>query len=50
MLKVRVELHVPDAVLRKTAARTVDAVWFAIGALLDQFEPNECSTHEAFGL
>jgi transposase len=28
--------------LRKTAARTVDTLWSAIGALLDQFPPAEC--------
>ena len=27
--------------LRKSAARTVDTLWSAIGALLDQFEPAE---------
>lgn len=30
------------ALLRKTAARTVDALWNAIGQLLDQFTSQEC--------
>ena len=28
--------------LRKAAARTVDDLWSAIGALIGQFAPNEC--------
>ena len=28
--------------LRKAAARTKDALWDAIGCLVDAFEPNEC--------
>lgn len=31
--------------LRKTAARTVDALWNAIGDLLDQFPAQECSNY-----
>lgn len=31
--------------LRKTAARTVDALWSAIGNLLDSFSPSECSNY-----
>lgn len=31
--------------LRKTAARTVDALWAAIGKLLDAFSPQECSNY-----
>jgi transposase len=30
------------ALLRKAAARTKDALWIAIGHLIDAFEPNEC--------
>ena len=33
--------------LRKTAARTVDALWSAIGNLLDSFSSDECSNHLA---
>jgi transposase len=33
--------------LRKTAARTVDALWSAIGKLLDSFSPQECSNYLA---
>ena len=31
--------------LRKTKARTVDALWAAIGQLLEQFQPNECANY-----
>lgn len=31
--------------LRKTAARTVDALWSAIGELIGQFAPNECAQY-----
>lgn len=31
--------------LRKTAARTVNALWSAIGTLLDTFSPQECSNY-----
>lgn len=30
------------ALLRKAAARTVDALWDAVGKLLDHFSPDEC--------
>ena len=33
--------------LRKTAARTVDALWSAIGNLLDAFSSHECSNYLA---
>lgn len=33
--------------LRKTKARTVDALWKAIGQLLDQFDPDECKNYLA---
>jgi transposase len=33
--------------LRKTAARTVDALWSAIGNLLDAFSSDECSNYLA---
>ena len=33
--------------LRKTAARTVDALWSAIGNLLDSFSSDECSNYLA---
>lgn len=31
--------------LRKTSARTVDALWTAIGCLLDCFSPQECANY-----
>ena len=31
--------------LRKTAARTVEAIWSAIGALLDEFTEQECARY-----
>lgn len=31
--------------LRSTAARTVDALWNAIGKLIDAFEPDECNRY-----
>jgi transposase len=31
--------------LRKAAARTVEALWDAIGRLLDQFSPEECANY-----
>jgi hypothetical protein len=31
------------ALLRKAAERTVDALWDRIGALLQDFAPNECA-------
>ncbi len=31
--------------LRKTAARTVDALWDAVGKLLDAFAPEECANY-----
>jgi transposase len=31
--------------LRSAAARTVDALWTAIGQLLDQFDPTECANY-----
>jgi len=30
------------AMLRKAAARSIDALWTAIGELLDTFTPQEC--------
>lgn len=33
--------------LRKTKARTVDALWAAIGQLLEQFQPDECANYLA---
>jgi transposase len=33
--------------LRKAAARTVEATWKAIGALLDRFPPQECANYFA---
>lgn len=33
--------------LRKTAARTVDTLWTAIGNLLDSFSSDECSNYLA---
>ena len=33
------------ALLRKTAARTVSALWTAIGVLLESFEPDECANY-----
>ncbi len=35
------------ALLRKVAARTKDALWSAIGTLLDQFTPEECAHYLA---
>jgi len=35
------------ALLRKAAARTRDALWDSIGALLDAFTPAECQTYLA---
>jgi transposase len=38
--------------LRKTAARTVNALWSALGCLLDQFAPDECKRyiwHSGYG-
>jgi len=35
------------ALLRKTAARRVNALWSAIGNLLDAFFPAECSNYLA---
>ncbi len=35
------------ALLRSEAARTVDALWSAIGRLLDRFAPNECRRYLA---
>ena len=33
------------ALLRKAAARTVDTLWAAIGALLESFQPDECANY-----
>jgi hypothetical protein len=33
--------------LRKTAARTVEALWSAIGSLLDSFAADECARYIA---
>ena len=33
------------ALLRKEAARSVEALWTAIGNLVDRFEPDECSNY-----
>jgi transposase len=33
------------ALLRKTAARTVEALWTAIGRIVDLFSPNECANY-----
>ena len=33
------------ALLRKTAARTVEALWAAIGRLIDTFTPAECANY-----
>ncbi len=33
------------ALLRKTAARTVEALWAAIGRLVDEFKPAECANY-----
>jgi transposase len=33
------------ALLRKAAARTIDALWDTIGALLDAFAPTECANY-----
>jgi transposase len=35
------------ALLRRTAARTVDALWTAIGRLVDTFTPDECANYFA---
>lgn len=35
------------ALLRKRAARSVDALWAAIGELLDHFSPTECANYFA---
>jgi transposase len=35
------------AILRKAAARSVDALWNAVGALLDRFAPQECLNYFA---
>jgi transposase len=35
------------ALLRKTAARTVDTLWAAIGRLVDAFTPAECANYFA---
>lgn len=35
------------AMLRKAAARTVNALWNQIGSLLDSFSPEECSNYFA---
>ena len=35
------------AMLRKAAERTVDALWNAIGRLIDLFTPNECDNYFA---
>ena len=35
------------ALLRKTAARTVQALWTAIGRLIDAFTPAECANYFA---
>lgn len=35
------------ALLRKTAARTVDALWATIGSLVDTFTPAECANYFA---
>jgi transposase len=38
--------------LRKTAARTVEALWSAFGSLLNQFTPAECERyfrHSGYG-
>ena len=31
--------------LRRTAARTVESLWNAIGTLLDEFSPGECANY-----
>jgi transposase len=35
------------ALLRKAAARTVEALWTAVGALLSAFNPDECTNYFA---
>ena len=35
------------ALLRKAAARTKDALWTAIGSVLDSFKPDECANYLA---
>jgi transposase len=33
------------AMLRKTAARSLEALWTAVGTLLDRFPPRECARY-----
>ena len=33
------------AILRKTAARSVEALWTAVGTLLDRFSPRQCARY-----
>ncbi len=33
------------AMLRKTAARSLDALWTAVGSLLERFSPRECTRY-----
>jgi len=33
------------AMLRKIAARSLDALWTAVGTLLDRFSPRECARY-----
>lgn len=35
------------ALLRKAAARSIEALWIAIGTMLDQFSPTECANYLA---
>ena len=35
------------AMLRKTAARTIDGLWSAIGKIIDTFNPTECANYFA---
>lgn len=35
------------ALLRKAAKRSIDALWRAVGELLDRFPPNECTNYFA---
>lgn len=35
----------PKAMLRSTQARTLKALWSAIGKLLDRFPPDECKRY-----
>ncbi len=37
--------HHVKTLLRKTQARTVEALWTTIGALLDQFSSGECKNY-----